>query len=239
MSQTTREPPVLLLTRPEADSRRFAELIGPRGEGVRIVISPLLRIEPLGMPGPSGGVPVFTSAHAVPLAGPGGGGDAWCVGERTAAAAAAVGWRPRVGAGDAEALVAAILASGEAGPFVHLRGAHARGEIAARLRAGGRAASERVVYDQRAAPLAAEAQAALAGRAPVVAPLFSPRSAALFAAAAGNPAAPLRVVAMSDAVRRAVDGAGWPVEVAARPDGGAMLEAVLRSLAIDGRSAAR
>ena len=238
MPQTTREPPVLLLTRPEAEARRFAALVAARAGPVRPVIAPLMEIVALGPPAPPEGVPVFTSAAAVPFAGPGGGAPAWCVGPRTADAARAAGWAPRTGGGDADALVAAILASGDPGPFVHLRGAHARGEVAARLRAAARGAAERVVYDQRALPLGAEAMAALAGTAPVVAPLFSPRSAALLVAAAGNRGRPPRVVAMSAAVAEVARAAGWPARVAARPDAEAMAAAVVECLAIDGPDAA-
>ena len=238
MPRTTREPPVLLLTRPEADSRRFAARVAALAGSARVVVSPLLEIAAMGPPAPPGGVPVFTSAAAVPLAGPGGGARAWCVGPRTAEAARAAGWAPREGGGDAGALVAAMLASGDPGPFVHLRGAHARGCVAERLRAGGRAAAERVVYDQRAVPLSPEALEALGGGGRVVAPLFSPRSAALLVAGAGNPGAPPRVVAMSVAVAEVARAAGWPARVAARADAGAMAEATAECLAIDGPTAA-
>ena len=239
MPPTTRQPPVLLLTRPEPDSRAFAARVGAlSGAEVRVVISPLLEIVPMGPPAPPDGVPLFTSAAAVPLAGPGGGRTAWCVGPRTAEAARAAGWAPREGGGDAAALVAAILASGDPGPFVHLRGAHARGAVTGWLRAGGRAADDRVVYDQRAVPLSPSASDALRGVAPVVAPLFSPRSAALLVAGAGNPGAPPRVVAMSAAVARVARAAGWPVRVADRADGDAMAVATAECLAIDGPTAA-
>ena len=238
MPQTTREPPVLLLTRPEADSRRFAARVAALAGAVRTVISPLLEIAPTGPPAPPAGVPVFTSAAAVPLAGPGRGLPAWCVGPRTAAAARAAGWAPREGGGDADALVAAILGSGDPGPFVHLRGAHARGEVAGRLRAGGRATDDRVVYEQRAVPLSRDAVDVLRGGGPVVAPLFSPRSAALLVAGAGNPGAPPRVVAMSAAVAEVARAAGWPARVADRADAGAMAVATAECLAIDGPNAA-
>ncbi len=232
MPSTTRDPPVLLLTRPAADAGRFAQEVRARVGGWRLVISPLIEIVPLEGALPWGTVPVLTSAHAVPFAGPGGGARAWCVGPRTAAAARAAGWDAVDGGGDADALVAAILASGEDGPFVHLRGAHARGGVAARLAAAGRAADERTVYDQRAMPLNAAAMAALAGPDPVVVPLFSPRTATLFVARAGNPAGLPRVVAMSAAVAQAAARFA-PATLAERPTSAAMADAVARCLAID------
>ena len=215
--------PVLLLTRPERDARRFeARVRALRPGDWRAVVSPLLEIVPLAEPQAPEGVPVFTSAHAVPFAGPGRGRPAWCVGPRTATAARAAGWAPREGGGDAEALLAAILAAPPE-PVVHLRGVHARGALAERLRAAGREAEERIVYDQRALALTEEARSALAGPAPVVAPAFSPRSAALLLAAVGNPSAPFRVIAVSAAAAEPLRR--WSPLVAARPDGEAMAEA--------------
>ena len=214
--------PVLLLTRPEGDARRFEARVRALAPGDwRTVVSPLLEIVPLAEPEAPDGTPVFTSAHAVPFAGRGGGRPAWCVGPRTAAAARAAGWTPREGGGDAEALLAAILAAPPE-PLVHLRGVHARGRLAERLRAAGREAEERIVYDQRALPLMEEARAALDGPAPVVAPVFSPRSAVLLADALGNPSAPFRVIAVSAAAAEPLRR--WSPLVAARPEGEAMAE---------------
>jgi uroporphyrinogen-III synthase len=122
-----------------------------------------------------------------------------------------------------------VIASGERGPFLHARGREARGEVAARLRAAGIGCVEAVVYDQVALPLSAEAQALLAGDAPVLVPLFSPMSAARLAAAlAGIPLrAPLLVAAMSPAVSAAWTGpAPLGLAVARRPDAPAMLDAL-------------
>ena len=236
--------PVLLLTRPEAEARRFEARVRALAPGPwRAVISPLMEIVPVGAAGAvTGAVPVFTSAQAVPFAGEGGGRPAWCVGPRTAAAARRAGWSPREGGGEVEALLEAIL-SAPPEPVIHLRGVHSRGALAARLRAAGRPAEERVVYDQRALPLSEAARAVLtgdappvapvaapvtaSGLAPVVAPVFSPRSAALLAAVlaaeAGNPAAPFRVIALSAAAAEPLRR--WSPLVAARPDGEAMAEA--------------
>ena len=224
--------PVLLLTRPEADARRFESRVRALAPGPwRTVIAPLLEIVPLAGPEVPGATPIFTSAHAVPFAGPGGGRSAWCVGPRTAAAARMAGWVPRTGDGDADGLQSAILAAPPE-PVIHLRGLHSRGALADRLRGAGRPAEERVVYDQRARPLATEARAALgagsssgrdAGQVGVVAPVFSPRSALLLAEAVGNPRAPFRVIAVSAAAAEPLRR--WSPIVAARPDGEAMAEA--------------
>ena len=215
--------PVLLLTRPEAEARRFEASVRALAPGEwRAVVAPLLEIVPMAAVEVPEDVPIFTSAQAVPFAGTGSGRLAWCVGPRTAAAARAAGWSPKEGGGDAEALFAAILAAPPE-PLVHLRGVHSRGALAERLRAAGRTVAERVVYDQRARPLTAEAGTALAGAAPVLAPVFSPRSASLLSGAVGNPAAPFRVIALSVAAAEPLRR--WSPVVAARPDGEAMAEA--------------
>lgn len=215
-------PPVLLLTRPEAASRRFAVALADLG--LSVVIAPLLRIEPVAHDGArlaAAPVVVLTSAAAVPAVGPGQGRLALCVGPGTAAAAAAAGFEVRVGAtGEASGLLPLIAAC--AAPPLHARGRH----VAAELPAEGV-----VVYDQVAAPLTDEARAVLAGRAPVLLPLFSPRSARLAAAACEGATAPLRPLAISEAAARAWGGAGAAaIPVAARPDGAAM-EALVRAAA--------
>lgn len=179
--------PRLLLTRPEADSRRFAALL----PGYRALISPILRIDPV--PHDSERLRmaeglVFTSAHAVPAAGPGRGRLALCVGGRTAEIARVAGFDIREGDGFAEGLLPLIAEA--SGPLIHPHGRH----LARKLPVEGM-----VVYDQIAIPLNADAQALLAEDQPVILPLFSPRSAALLSAATRGAAAPLWVVAISPA----------------------------------------
>jgi uroporphyrinogen-III synthase len=173
---------------------------------------------------------IFTSVNGVGALGvEGRGRRAWCGGERTAAAAREAGFDAVAAGGDAEALVAAVIASGERGPFLHARGREARGEVATRLRAAGIGCVEAVVYDQVALPLTAEAQALLAREAPVLVPLFSPMSAARLAAALADIPlrAPLLVAAMSPAVAAAWTGpAPLRLAVARRPDSTAMLDAL-------------
>lgn len=236
--------PVLLLLRPQAQSLRFADEARAALAPHRTVIAPLLEIvqRPLGRD-PSGYATfLFTSENGVaafaaqsPLRDR----PALCVGTRTAEAAEAAGFAARsaaAGGGDARALIALVLAERPATPLLHLRGEHAAAPLAARLSAAGLACDEAVIYAQRALPLAPEARAALEGRVPVLLPLFSPRSARLAAQALAAPAivarAPLHPVAISAAAAGAwaeAGGAGvGAAEVAARPDAGAMIEALAR-----------
>lgn len=197
-----------------------------------MVIAPVVEIRGLpGAPGLDGFAgTIFTSENGVAaLGGEGRGRRAWCVGERTAAAAREAGFDAVAAGGDAGALVAAVIASGERGPFLHARGRETRGEVAERLRAAGIDCEETVVYEQVSLPLSPEAQALLKRDAPVLVPLFSPMSATRLAAALAGIAlrAPLLVAAMSPAVAEAWTGpAPLRLAVARKPDAPAMLDAL-------------
>lgn len=205
---------VLLLTRPEADSHRFAALL----PDWQAVISPILRIEVVAHDAArlhdAAGL-VFTSAHAVASAGAGRGRLALCVGGHTAAVARQAGFAVQQGNGFAESLLPLIAAADV--PLIHPHGRH----LAKRLPVDGM-----VVYDQIAQPLNADARAALAGDAPVVAPLFSPRSARLLADAVRDANAPLWPVAISAATLAAWDAPSAGSAVAATPDAEQMAAAV-------------
>ncbi len=157
-------PPVLLLTRPAAQSARFLhECEDGLGRPVKAVISPIMGIEPRTLtvdPRRFAGV-VFTSENAVTALGRpdwSRGVTAWCVGRRTADAAAAAGFTALSAEGDAQALLARILADRPEGPLLHLGGAHLASDIAAELTQSGVPAETVVVYDQVAVPLTTEAR---------------------------------------------------------------------------------
>lgn len=220
--------PAILLTRPAPASARFAQDLRARLGDVRIVTSPLLRID-WRTPDLPRAEPIFTSRNGVEgflRAGGRGDGRCWCVGEATAQAAQKAGFQARPGPGDAAALVRAILTSGAPGPFVHIRGTHITGDLSGPLRAAGLTVDEAVVYDQIAEDLNSAAKTLLGGEISVVLPLFSPRTAVQFTRTYGG-TAPLFVAAMSPAVKAALDQ--LPVTrivVAGRPDAPAMIEAV-------------
>lgn len=209
--------PIVLLTRPEAASRRFAA----RLEGVEAVIAPMMRIAPVAHDAArlaAAARIVLTSVHAVPWAGPGAGRVAFCVGPATAKAARAAGFTVIEGPGDAARL--APMLAGETG-LLHPHGRH----VTAGLPVEGM-----VVYDQIALPLPESGRAVLAGARPVLWPLFSPRSARLAAAEARKARAPLLPLAISKA---AADAFGdWPegVAVAKTPDAGGMLALIRQRL---------
>ncbi|PWJ21331.1 uroporphyrinogen-III synthase [Jannaschia seohaensis] len=179
---------------------------------------------------------IFTSANGVAAYRALGGDEgrpAWCVGPRTARAAEAAGLRVMGVATDAASLAVAIPP--DAPPLLHLRGAVQRGNLAADLRTRGLTARDAVIYDQVPVPLSDAGRRALRG--PAIVPLYSPRTAALFAAACPKDAWPrLRLLALSPAVAAALPVAS---EIAETPDGAAMwrlLEQVLAAWAVEGRA---
>lgn len=207
-------PQQVLITRPEPGASELARAIGGG------IVSPLMEIVLRPAALPEGAEPIFTSVNGVRAVGAGR-GRAWCVGERTAEAAEAAGFDAVAGRGDADGLVAYVAA--RAGrPLIHVRGAHARGDVAARLRAAGHDCAEMIAYDQPERPLTAEAIAALSGSEPLVVPLYSPRAAQLLSRHAGNIRARLDILALSAAVAEAAAPLGI-AETAARSEGAAML----------------
>lgn len=223
--------PILLLTRPEAASARFAKQCGDFGLRFDTVISPLFRIEATGsLPDTSaaGGL-IFTSANGVAVwLAQGGRRDlpVYTVGDTTARAAEAAGMRAHSAGGAADDLINWLIAHSPAVPLLHLHGRHTRGDVAARLTMAGLTCESGVIYDQPAQPLSAEARAALMGPAPVIVPVFSPRTAELLAQERAQ--APLLVAAMSEAVVNALGSLHkQDLKVAARPESVAMREVVL------------
>ncbi|MCR8549618.1 uroporphyrinogen-III synthase [Salipiger sp. P9] len=226
-------PPILLLTRPEAASRRFLAALSEEGvTGFTPVISPLIGIEITGPLPDLAGVrgAIFTSANGVRAYAQLGGGVlplCYTVGEATALAARDAGFAPQSADGTADALVEMIEKAAPEGPLMHLHGTHARGDVAGRLTRAGIETRDAVIYDQPAQELSAGAKAALDGDVPVILPLFSPRSAAQFARAPQG-RAPLFVAAMSGDVSAALEALYVTrLEIPARPDAAQMRSVVI------------
>ncbi|SMP06685.1 uroporphyrinogen-III synthase [Shimia sagamensis] len=219
--------PLILLTRPLADAEGFAVLLAELGITAEVEISPIVEIVPseahVDLTDITG--VIFSSRNAV-AAVDGYDLPAWCVGEATATAARAKGWRAEAADGDADSLYARVLADAPKGPLLHIRGEVARGDLAGRLTKVGIQTHEVVVYRQEAHSLSKCAKTALMRENPVIAPLFSPRAAAQFASQ-GPYHAPLHVVVMSEAVRDALgDLPAETVVLAEKKEANAMAEAV-------------
>ena len=176
----------IVVTRPERSAERFAALLSAQGsERFDILVSPLLTIVPVAheVDLSNFAAIVLTSESAVRFTAPGGVSPrmpAYCVGEATAAAAAAAGFIPTVAGNSSESLVSLAAREHSGGKLLHLRGRHAAGDIAGRLHDAGLPAEEVVVYDQVRTRLSSDARQALTLRRCVF-PVFSPRTAAILA----------------------------------------------------------
>ena len=225
--------PTLLLTRPEAQSRRFAAAFAARfGADWPVVISPLTEIVELSPELPPGHWPdvIFTSENAVRAfqrLDPDRSATAWCVGVRTAAVAEAAGFSTRIGPGDVAGLCRAIIADGNVTRLLYPRPVHVAGQVEETLKSAGIETKSLLTYDQASRPPSAAALTLMAGPDPVLLPLFSPRSATLAAGAFGSATAPVWIAAMSDATAEAgAKIAARKCIVAAQPDAEAMLDAL-------------
>ncbi|MGQ0564488.1 MAG: uroporphyrinogen-III synthase [Gemmobacter sp.] len=218
----------ILLTRPADQGARFAADLTTRfGDRVTIAESPLIAprlLSPTLPVGPFDAV-LFTSETAVSAATalPGLPPLAFAVGDRTAAAARAAGFTAISGRGDASYLVELVIRA-RPGRVLHLHGQETRGDVVGALRQAGVKAEGAVVYVQDPQPLTAEAQHWLDDDLPVIVPLFSPRTAALFAATRAR--APLWLASLSPAVDAAATCPAARRVTAATPDAAAMLRAV-------------
>lgn len=199
--------PIVLITRPETAAARFLDgLRAGTDAAFEAIVAPLMRIVALPVAVRTAGLAgiVLTSENGAAVAaglGLAPGLPAFCVGARTAEVARHAGFDALVAAGNADALVAMILSRGASGRLLHLRGAHVRGDVAARLRQGGVSCDEAIVYEQVEQPLSVRAQRVLSDRRAVIAPLFSPRTVSILAQH-GPFSAPLNLVAISEAVER-------------------------------------
>ena len=230
--------PTLIVTRPEPGGSAFVARLGRPA-----ILSPVMAPEMRDVSLPVADALILTSPMAVEALRRLGAdlpGRAFCVGDATAAAARDLGLQADSAAGDAEALLALILRARPQGRLLHVCGAETRGDLVARLQAAGFAAMAQVVYAQHPHPLTAQAVAALRGGAPVLLPVFSPRTAQILAAELDRIAAtaPLWIVAISDAAAAPLRDLATRLEVAARPDAEAMAAAVARFFATAARNGA-
>lgn len=226
----TRPLPVLLLTRPREASERFAALLDGGELRFRKIVSPLISIEvsgPLPEAAKVEGL-IFTSAAGVTAWQALGGRmdlPAYTVGEATACAARSAGMTASSAEGSADDLVDWLIARDPPAPLLHLRGENVRGFVSERLTEAGLPCSSAMIYRQPAQDLSPEARQALAGEAPVVAPVFSPRTGELLTRVPVN--APLLVAAMSETVANALSPLHKrKLKVAERPESAAMREVV-------------
>ncbi|QPM91525.1 uroporphyrinogen-III synthase [Pseudooceanicola algae] len=223
--------PLVLITRPAPDGQRLADLLqaDPACE-VDILVSPLQQIEFLPLPAPEPGTElIFTSRNGVrawQAANGQGALQAWCVGDATASAAREAGLEARSAAGSVEDLLTLLRAQAPAAPLLHLRGERHRGDLTGRLQAAGLLAQGVTAYRQCALPFSPKAQTAMKQAPLIIAPLYSPQGARLFATGWKSDAL-LMIGAISPAIVPIVAPlAAHAVRIAAQPDGVSMLEVI-------------
>lgn len=224
----------ILVTRPKAEADAFAAALSARfGARVLPVVSPLLAPRNLTpeLPARRYAAVVFTSAQAVEAAlpyRPHLPTLAWCVGRKTAQAAAAAGFHAKSADGDAKALVRAVVADPPDGSILYLRGVDTSCNILKFIADSGIEGDELVVYLQEPRLLSPEAVALLTQAGDVIVPLFSSRSARLFQAALPDTTqSRLHIAAMSQNVAEALgDMPRAALAVARQPDAAAMMDAV-------------
>ncbi|MEX0348285.1 MAG: uroporphyrinogen-III synthase [Paracoccaceae bacterium] len=224
------------MTRPRSAAERFiADLPVEVSAQLSPIFSPLIEIEPLDVVPDLPGVDalVFTSANAVAVAArliESRDHSCYCVGRATTAAARKNGWHATQSGDTAQQLIAALTRSKPSEQLLHLRGVHARGDIAKNLSRAGVSCREQAIYDQTLLPLSDAAMSALAGPQPVIAPFFSPRTARQFAETA-QISAPLWICALSPAVAEPLETLHFQgLTIAERPDSAAMAKIVEMSL---------
>ncbi|WP_376875996.1 uroporphyrinogen-III synthase [Albirhodobacter sp. R86504] len=236
--------PTLLLTRPEAQSRRFAHLFAARfGEDWPTIVAPLMETVPLMPPVPDAEALIFTSetgvssfAHIQPARGR----TAYCVGARTAKAAQEAGFETVVGPGDGSGLadlIEGLHRQGAlgAGPLLHAHGAKVAFNLAKHLTAAGIETHEAIVYEQMPLGLPRNVRALLQVPIPLLVPVFSPLTADFFMLQARDAEAQLLLCPISQATADRLQGLSWArFEVAKTPDSGAILDALERQIRASG-----
>jgi uroporphyrinogen-III synthase len=225
--------PLMILTRPAAQSARFAQQCRDRfGDRIEIVTAPLLRIEPI--------IKEIDLTHIAALAFTSENGVrvfadisktrsilSFCVGARTAEVAQGYGLDAFSADGTVADLIE-MIGQRATGPILHLRGVHVRGDLVATLIAKGLTARELAIYDQIPMQLPAQILQQMSGDRPILLPIFSPRTAQLLGdALAGTQTGQIHLPCLSAAVRDALPAhLQASASVSVRPTADAMLERV-------------
>ena len=219
----------LLLTRPQDDAQKLAEIL--HSFGCETIIEPMLTIRflpdvPVDLSGAQ--AVLITSANgarALAAAQPRRAIPVYAVGNASAEAARALGFAPVVAAGGDVAALARLVAGRlkpADGVLVHPRARAVAGDLAGGLAAHGFTVRPLVLYEAlRATQISVAARAAIAHGEVDGAVFFSPRTAQTFVRLAEAAALSLdRLVAwcLSPAVAGGLGGATWRrIEIAARP----------------------
>jgi uroporphyrinogen-III synthase len=226
------QPMTLLMTRPYAASVRFVGLLpGAVRAQVDVCYAPLIRITALvdQIALADVGALIFTSTNAVELASariPSQTLPVYCVGATTTQAAKNAGWTAQFAGATANALIETLTTLQPSGPMLHLCGIHTRGAIPERLTSAGIQTTSLAIYEQIAEPLSQQGIAVLRGSHPVIAPLFSPRTARHFANQT-TIQAPIWLAALSKEVAKPLKPLVYQkILICDQPDSAAMCRAI-------------
>lgn len=183
MTDNAQNPQInLLLTRPRESSIAFFDALSHETQQLaRPIISPLIKISPLDSAYEILGSVIFSSVNGVKNSPTGNGRTAYCVGAMTTKSASAAGWDAYQMGETADELIANMKHKNNTIPLVHLGGKHRRGDIVNNLSKSGFQIQHFAVYDQPSCKLNPDAGDALASKFPLLLPLFSPRTANIFA----------------------------------------------------------
>ena len=225
--------PTLLLTRPQAQSLRFATDFAARfGKDWPIVISPLTKLKFHDTPVDTKNIEhiIFTSQNAVEALirlSPDRSQMAWCVGEKTGQIVQKAGFATTLGFGSASGLADRIISAGSVRRVLYPRAEDIAYDMKKRLKAAGIETVETIVYGQEPCSTTPEAIRLLNGAVPVLLPLFSRRAAEIFLQNFPRPRAPIFLAAISPAVATAA--AAIALEncvIAQTPDSDHMIKAL-------------
>ena len=227
-------PPLLLLTRPEGQSKRLlTECEAALSAPISVVISPIIKIEGTDLKVDLSlyqGV-IVTSVNAVQYAGDLAGISLYCVGNRTRIAAQHSGAQVAYTARDAQDLTTYLQAEWSGGKLLYLRGEHISTDIEKTLNLAGIETNSYVIYNQEPQPIGAALRAGMNGDDRAVLPLYSQRSAGLLGKGVKGLGAGLHVIAISQAVADVwYQETGGECEVCGSPDGDDMLGKIVAVL---------
>ncbi len=224
--------PNILLTRPHAQARHFADALIAQGvQPDQITIDPIMKIAPVETACDISACTglIITSANALsylPVALRGSRLPCYCVGDSTSQAARALGLNAYHLADTARDLCEALPTVCQEGPLLHLRGTHTTLNMAEHFRSTPLPVENVVVYEQIALPLQAETHESLRRSSPVILPIFSARSAKLLGKLALD-WRPHWAVALSPTIAALCQEAGFgQITTAAQPNRQAMVAVI-------------
>ena len=224
----------IVLTRPRQSSERLRDQLAVAlGRNVKVVLSPLLETVRLesNIELSKFGAIIFSSANGVKaLTGnrPAKGTVAFCVGDQTAAAAAAEGYRTVSAKGSARDLAELVATRWNGEKMVYACGKETAFDLSEYLSKRRIPIEVAILYDQKPVPINAEARIA-ASEESCLFPVFSARTGRILAQQARSFPDNFHVLAcMSESIVRKVSPLGWKTVVAQRPDAESLMEIVYR-----------